>query len=67
MSALDPRAIAAQGVGFSPRVLAAQGLWPVGSPLIGLPARRRDRRDAVRDDDELLLLLSAMVASGQIH
>jgi hypothetical protein len=29
---LSPRAIAVQGVGFTPLNVAVQGLWPVGEP-----------------------------------
>jgi hypothetical protein len=31
---LSPRAIAVQGVGFTPLNVAVQGLWPVGEPPV---------------------------------
>lgn len=61
---LIPRAIALQGVGYPPRLLALQGLYPVDEetpvdpnlvvmPFV-LPRRRKKRR---RLDEETLLFL----------
>ena len=66
MSALDPRAVASQGIGFTPRLVAAQGLLPSQRRFIGgftLP-RSRTR---LNDDDEILLLIAAAFASGLIQ
>jgi hypothetical protein len=40
---LDPRAIAVQGIGFAPLVLAVQGLWPVQAPAPARPSYWSDR------------------------
>jgi hypothetical protein len=58
---LKPRAIALQGVGYSPRLVAVQGLWPVEEKRLEppvtrhLPQRKKRRRDT--DDDVLLFIL----------
>jgi hypothetical protein len=48
---LNPRAIAVQGIGYSPRLVSVQGLWPVsvesgfsGGFAWNLPSRRTLRR-----------------------
>jgi hypothetical protein len=57
MSALNPRAIAARGVGFEPRVRAALGLWPLadsgfnGGGARSKPRRTREARDRERLDE----------------
>jgi hypothetical protein len=46
---LSPRAIAVQGVGFTPLNVAVQGLWPVGEPPAPpppSPPRSGSSRDA---------------------
>ena len=63
---LSPRAIALQGIGFRPRLVALQGLYPqddvqkpdvipYGSGRMVYPERNKRRRD--RDDDVLMFLL----------
>lgn len=58
---LDKRAIAIQGLGFSPRLVGVQGLWPeertpFEPPVTRyLPQRKKRRRDT--DDDVLLFIL----------
>ena len=66
MSALDPRAIASQGIGFSPRLVAAQGLLPSEQRFVGGFPRARSNV-TFNDDDEILLLIAAAFASGLIQ
>lgn len=33
MSGIAPRAVATQGIGYPPRLVAVQGLWPFGEEL----------------------------------
>lgn len=76
---LSPRAIAVQGIGFSPRLVSVQGLWPfdipvtppdIGSSLIGgvgggTGRRRPEIIKRQRDDDDLaLVLVQALYACG---
>jgi hypothetical protein len=67
MSALNPRAVASQGVGFSPRVLAAQGLWPMPSGGRRFNSQRAPDRTKWKDDEEILLLFGELIASGVIQ
>ena len=69
MSALNPRAIAAQGIGFTPRLVAVQGLWPVPDTGGGFytPSRRRARDIAKIDDEEILMLISLVISSGLLQ
>ena len=62
---LNPRAIATQGLGFSSRLVAVQGLWPVADSAVGGGGFRQRQRVAWRtnDDDEVLLLIAAAVAA----
>lgn len=56
---IDRRAIATQGLGFSPRMVAVQGLYPTQAttPLGPRPRMRRKPKRHDRDDDALLFLL----------
>lgn len=59
---LDPKAIAQQGLGFGPRLIAVQGLWrveprvPVEPPFVHRSSQRKKRRRD-SDDDVLLFIL----------
>ena len=63
MNDLNPRAIAVQGVGFQPRLVGLQGLWPVSDeptdpdPPVFAPRRRKKQIRHDTDDDVLLFLL----------
>jgi len=76
---LSPRAIAVQGIGFSPRLVSVQGLWPIEVPVTPPDAgsnyapgagrstgyRRPEITKRQRDDDDLaLVLLQALYACG---
>jgi hypothetical protein len=69
MSALNPRAIAARGVGFAPRVRAALGLWPLaesgfnGGGARSKRKRTREERDRERLDDLLRRLEQVLDAA----
>ena len=69
---LSPRAIAMQGLGYGPRLVAMQGLWPVDSfGGLGL-ARQRVRvpRELMQaDEDDVLLLIAAahVAAIGRLQ
>jgi hypothetical protein len=70
MSALQPRAIALQGLGYSQRLVSMQGLWPQGVTLASSgPARVLKMPPNTAADDDLLLLLAAsmIIASNRIH
>lgn len=55
---VDPRAVATQGLGFAPRLVAVQGLCPAQTrPLGPRPRIRRERKRHDRDDDVLIFLL----------
>jgi hypothetical protein len=71
MGALSPRAIAVQGVGSAPRVLALQGLWPDvrqlpvgGRRRVSIPAGLALIND---EDDMLLAVLAQAVRMGWIN
>jgi hypothetical protein len=59
MNPLDPRAIALQGIGSSPRLVAVQGLWPSEQQPQPLPPTHRASRKKPRkpDDDDVLLFM----------
>ena len=70
MSSLQPRAIAMHGLGYSPRLIAVQGLWPQGTTLasVGGPRVVRLPPNTGADDDLLLLLAASMIiASNRMH
>jgi hypothetical protein len=55
---LNPRAIAVQGLGYGPRLVAVAGLWPVETDVTVLPVRRAftpPKRRVKHKDDVLLL------------
>jgi hypothetical protein len=67
---LNPRAIATQGLGFSTRHVAVQGLWPVSTPDVptGGGGRKTPRAPTrFNDDDEIMLLIASVVASGLLN
>lgn len=67
---LNPRAIATHGFGFSPRLVAVQGLWPVadaGAPGGGGYRRPQRVRERPNDDDEIMMLIASVVASGLLQ
>ena len=69
---LSPRAIALQGIGRPPRLVAVQGLWPDRATASGVYGVRRVRlpqplidaqaRREIDEDDTLLLLAASVVA-----
>lgn len=61
---LNPRAIATQGVGYSPRLKAVQGLWPE-LKLTPVFERRRVKAQAqdINEDDALLLIAAGVAVS----
>ena len=77
---LSPRAIAVQGIGFTPRLVSVQGLWPYEIPVVTPPGagsnyapgarsrgdyRRPETTKRQRDDDDLaLMLVQALYACG---
>jgi hypothetical protein len=77
---LSPRGIALQGIGFSPRLVSVQGLWPITvappvAPEVGsnyapgargsTDYRRPEITKRQRDDDDLaLMLVQALYACG---
>lgn len=68
MSSLIPRAIAVQGVGYSARLVAMQGLWPRGTTIVASSPRRVPMPSPIpADDDALLLLIASLIATGTHH
>ena len=68
---LSPRAIAVQGIGFSPRLVSVHGLWPdTGSYGGGVRRMRLPRslvdaqRIALIDEDDVLLTIAAALSVG---
>lgn len=65
---LDPRHIAAQGLGATARLVAVQGLWPSAGGFGGVvPASRRliaAQADGLIDEDDALLLIAISCAAG---
>lgn len=61
---LNTRAIAVQGVGFSPDSLVRQGFWPDSTPAtpvdeatVFLPRRRKRVKERKDTDNDVLLFL----------
>ncbi len=68
---LSPRAIAVQGLGYSTRLVAVQGLWPdAGTGGSGVLRVRIPRRtvEATRlrliDEDDTLLVIAGALTAG---
>ena len=75
--ALSPRAIALQGIGSVPRLVAVQGLWPAApaNPPIsgGGWSRQHDdhddklRKRLIEDDETLIFAIAAWAASRRLN
>jgi hypothetical protein len=60
MNDLDPLAIATQGIGYSPLLVAVQGLWGVEDdkePPHKLPTGYVSKRRRIDSDDDVLVFI----------
>jgi hypothetical protein len=75
---LSPRAIAAQGIGFSPRLVAVQGLWPAAEPPqppvfgggrfpVPPDLLAGFRRRLLAEDELMLMMASALLGAGVLQ
>jgi hypothetical protein len=73
---LSQRAIAVQGLGFSTRLVAVQGLWPIAAPQQVFGGGRFPvppdllagfRRRLLAEDELMLMMASAILGAGILH